>query len=359
MLRQRPVDYEKVEKHRKRAKLPKPEITQQIARAQSAPSIPSQYVPAHLKASESLFHSIEILIARSFETAHWKFYSNDRLIHSSPNEDAEKIELQEFIGDIDCADEAAKSNNFSAAGKFWQSAFDRVPTLVQAQYHDVIPNLLQKINDLQAAGYTEVADKLRSYVAGMARAKTPDNPLVAFQELGLEQFRGIEQVVMSLFSRLFEFYLGAACYSSFVMLMDSARRRLVHNPWEQCDDVLPNLFQIDVVFGPADRRSMDIISLRIEVEYRRLRYGEVKRHAEMMIQRADMILDDDWLMYYYLTRSYYFLGCAQFHLGEKMEAQESFARSLLADYNLCLIKDFSIFNTEKIMMRKYLEELNK
>jgi hypothetical protein len=98
MLRQRPVDLERVEKHRKRAKLQPPQGLQStvavghLARAENHRALPPTLIPQHLKITEKLFHNIDILIKSSFETQRWRFYTNERLILSSPNEDVEKIQ---------------------------------------------------------------------------------------------------------------------------------------------------------------------------------------------------------------------------------------------------------------------------
>jgi hypothetical protein len=272
-----------------------------------------------------------------------------------------KSNLQEFIADIDNAKTLATSGRVIDAGLSWRRAFGRVNELVKAQYHDIIPNLVQKINDLNSGGYHEVAGMLKKHIADMART-TPSSQnsraLVSFDALELNVFSGIEENIMTQFSHLFYFYLGATCYSSFVMTMNAARRQLAQKQWQSCESVLPDLELLDASFGASNRRSMDVISLRLEVEYRRVQYAAVKVDAGMLIRRANMIENDDWLAYYYLTRGYYFLGSAQFHLGEKQDAEDSFACALVADNLLCLIKDFSIFNAEKMIMQRYLEDIH-
>lgn len=366
MLRQRPVHLERVEKHRKRAKLPAPHGSQStvalgnMARAEDHRGIPSTLIPNHLKATENLLHNVDILIKTSFETQRWKFFTNERLILSSPNEDREKSNLHEFLADIDNAKALATSGHIDDAGLSWQRAFGRVNRLVKAQYHDIIPNLLQKINDLSNGGYQEIADMLRKHIADMARTipnSRNSTALVKFAALELCQFSEIEEHVMTHFSRLFHFYLGATCYSSFVMTMNAARRQLERKQWQSCESVLPDLELLDATFGASNRRSMDVLSLRLEVQYRRVQYFAVKADAGTLIFRANMIENDDWLAYYYLTRGYYFLGSAQFHLGEKESAEESFTCALEADRKLCLINDYSIFNTEKALMRGYLADM--
>tara|TARA_R110002003_G_scaffold214_33_gene16306 strand:- start:1874 stop:3109 length:1236 start_codon:yes stop_codon:yes gene_type:complete len=367
VLRQRPVDLERVEKHRKRAKLQTPQGLQStvalghLARAEHHQVIPSSFTPKHLKATEKLFHNVDSLIKSSFETRCWRFHTNEQLILSSPNEDVEKINLQEFVADIDSAKALARSGRVVDAGLSWRRAFGCVNGLVKAQYHDIIPNLVQKINDLNNDGYHEIAGMLKKHIADMART-TPSaqtsSALVSFDALELTLFNEIEENIMTQFNHLFHFYLGATCYSSFVMKMNAARRQLAQKQWQSCESVLPDLELLDASFGASNRRSMDVVSLRLEVGYRRVQYAAVQVDAGMLIHRAAMIENDDWLAYYYLTRGYYFLGSAQFHLGEKQEAEETFACALAADHKLCLIKDFSIFNAEKVMMRRYLEDIH-
>ena len=164
---------------------------------------------------------------------------------------------------------------------------------------------------------------------------------------------------MDHFNKLFHFYLGPTCYNSFVMMMDAARRQLFKHPWATFEDNLPALPGLDAVFGPSNRRSLDVISLRAEVLHRRGQYREVEAQGRLLIERAGGIENDEWQRFYNLTRGYYFVGSALYHLGEIVGAKESFALALWADRELCLIDDFSIFNAEKATIKRYMEDMGR
>jgi hypothetical protein len=102
---------------------------------------------------------------------------------------------------------------------------------------------------------------------------------------------------------------------------------------------------------------MDVISLQIEIEYKRCQYIAVKRDAGVLILRANMIDEDKWLMYYHLMRGHYF-AYTHFHLGEKLVAKWNFVCALVAYHHLCLIKEFSIFNAEEIIMGSFLKMIH-
>lgn len=369
MLRQRPVNLEQIEKHRKRARIPSFGQTRtDVNLVNSArPALFQTWFPSlplrETRVLEKLFHDAEMLIKSSFETHRWKFHTNELIIVSSSNQKVEKINLQEFVAECDSAIAAADVQQFVKAGLLWQHAFSRVKRLVEAEYHDVIPNVLQKINDLNNCGYRKVASLLKNHVADIARTTRTSTTfqtdvLVGLGTLDLDQFGGLEAGIMEQFNTLFHFYLGAVCYNSFVMTMNAARRRLLRDRWSACDDFIPGLCHLDIVFGPSNRRSMDVISLRAEIMYRRHQFMEVEAEARMLVQRADTIVYDEWQRCYYLTRGYYFLGCSQFHRDDIRAAEESFANTLLADQQLCLINDFSIFNAEKTAIKRYLEAMH-
>jgi hypothetical protein len=126
-------------------------------RALSAPDV--------LLMPEKMFHSGTELIKKSFITGAWHADGFDDIIQNSPTQAMEKHSLHSLLGNLDIACKAASSGDYGLAGEHWQRGFDEIAILVKGQYHDIIPNLTHKINDLNHAGYGDVASKLKDFVS--------------------------------------------------------------------------------------------------------------------------------------------------------------------------------------------------
>lgn len=371
-LRQRPVDLGRVHRHGKRAHqrnvrakpLAKPAPPWMRAMCRTPPPSLSLSVPAlqEWRVPEKLLYDFDILIKGSFESGRWNFNGNDLIIQSSPLQTMEVQTLHDFIGNLDNGSVAADTHVFIMAGSYWKKAFINIETLVQGQYHDIIPNLIQKINDLTLQKRGDLANLLRSHVANCCKKfVTPVGPTStiyrAFGELEMVYMVEIGERIMRRFTKLFGLYLGDSCYNSFVKIMDSARRRLLQYPWTTFDDCLPPISSLDANFGPTDRRCMDVISLRAEVLSKRNMFNEAEIEAFSLIQRADLVQNDEWQRFYNLTRGWYFLGCAQYALDKGDVAVASLLEALRCDEEICKIADFHIFTPEKTMILKYLDLL--
>ena len=166
----------------------------------------------------------------------------------------------------------------------------------------------------------------------------------------------IEERIMKQFTKLFELYLGHLCYNSFVMIMDGARRRLLQCPWATFD-CLPEISYLDSYFGPTDRRSLDVIGMRVEILSHRGMHSEAEVEALALVQRAGMIQSDDWQRFYNLTRGWYFLGSAQYFLRKRDVAIQNLCNALHSDDELCKIDEFHIFEAERMIILKFLEHL--
>ena len=381
-LRGRPISLTQVEKHRK--KFGPPYINpghldaSQSGVANSAwqlefegivcrtpPPSPHASIPVieSCRVPEKLLYDFDILLKGSFEAGRWKFVSNERIIDSSEDQVLESTAIHDFIGNLTNGTTAATARNYDLAFEYWQQACVNVDTLVKGQYHDIFPNLIQQINDLNRLGFGPVAASLREHIAESSAVHgNPDEPTSAiFAGLGkldMALMVATEERIMSHFRAVFEQYLGRRCYNSFVVMMDGARRRLLHDKWAAFADCLPELASLDDDFGPSNCRPLDVICLRLQVMKDRNTLAEAEADARELIQRADNIQNDDWQRFYYLTQGWYFLGLAQFSIPERQyEAVSSFETALHCDDGLRRVDDFHIFVAERTAMKKCLEEL--
>jgi hypothetical protein len=158
--RQRPVNLGKIERHRKRAGLPGQQQslldpvqsnTTDIIWQKLPPSFPTSQ-PPNLRIPEKLFHDINIFIKGSFETGLWSFKGNSFIIMSSTSQDSEIKVLHDFLGHFAVGSHVAGLQNFALAGICWKRAFVNIEALVVGKYHDIILNLIQKINDINRQG---------------------------------------------------------------------------------------------------------------------------------------------------------------------------------------------------------------
>jgi hypothetical protein len=368
-LRQRPVNLEKIEKHSRRAfpRYLRPELLTKLAQDPRKEAL-DQSLPQSLpvfqnwRLPEKVLHGVDALVKSSFESGRWCFNGNDLIINSSPSQVSEVQSLHDFLGDIDSGCNAADTQDFFSAGFYWKRAFVGLEALIQGQYYDIIPNLIQKINDLNRQGRSELADSLKKHAANCGKKflAPNDSNLSIYNDLGSLEMAlvvDIEERIMRRFSELFELYLGPLCYNSFVMMIDAARRRLLQYPWTTFEDCLPAIAYLDATFGPTDRRCLDVIGMRVEISSQRGKFEDTENEALLLVQRAEMIQNDDWRRFYHLTRGWYFRGCAQYALGKRDAATESLQGALRYEQELCKVDDFHIFNAERVIILKYLEDL--
>ena len=370
-FRNRPVDLEKIERYRKRNKLdfhqrslfktnqtPKTGVV-----CRTPPLLPKSLpVTQAWRVFEKLLFDVNNHIRVSFESGVWTFDGNERLIRSSPAQSSERSSLHAFLGGLDISCAAFAAGNVQLAGGYWRQGFREIETLVMGQYHDTIPNMIQKINDLNRQGQLEVAVLLKKQITRSSMTyQSPDRSrlsiLEVLEKLDLEYMVEVEERVMQCYVELFDLYLGSQCYSSFVMLMNAARRKLTRNPSATFEECLPDLSLLDNSFGPSNQRSMDVVRLRVETLNLRGLHEQTEIEAYALVERAAQIQDDQWKQLYYLTKGWFYVGSAQYLLGKPDIATENLSQSLRCGGGFSRIDHSGLFNPERLIMLKYLEHL--
>ena len=282
--------------------------------------------------SKRFFHDVVGLVQGSFESNTWRFNGNNAIIINTSKQVAERKFLHDFLAGIDIGCSVAQKGGTNLAFQHWNRAFNLVPFLITGRYHDHLPNILQKINDLNRNGYNEVARSLQNHIARMSQEYTRQGCKTArlyksFESLNLDQMEEIEERLMKAFRKLFEFYLGQTCYNSFVMMMNAAMRRLTRCSWISLDECLPKLEDLDKRFGPADPRTLEVIRSRLSLCFLRKEYRQMAEEAPILIDRAKKIHNDSWQQSYFLTKGYYRLGSAQHELGEYSNAKGNLSKA--------------------------------
>ncbi|KAF2663277.1 hypothetical protein BT63DRAFT_484363 [Microthyrium microscopicum] len=311
---------------------------------------------------EKLIFDVENLVKGSFEAGHWSWNGKDTIIKSSEDQTNEKQLLHGFLGALINGREAADTRDFELAVTCWKRGFKFVDSLVKGQYHDIVPNLIQAINDLSREGQGSVARMLRDHIADCGNTylqlnSSTKSVYVGLGDLDMTYMAMVEANVMQCFKDRFEFYLGPVSYNSFVMMMNHARRRLYQDDWVRLEDVLPPVDLMDRRYGVSDPRTLDVIGMRIEVAYKRKLLEQVETEAPILIGRAMLIDDDDWQRFYNLTRGWFDLGCAQYFLRKKLSSLNSFDKALMNDDQLKGLGPCNIFDPQRITIAKYRGEM--
>lgn len=372
----RPVDMEKVERYRKREfihvtgnrslfKSLEGTKTKNLI-CKTPPPLTSPYRPLRTPqvwhVSEKLFYDVDVYIKGSFESDAWVFNGNERLIESSHCQPLERDSLHAFLGALDTGCTNKALGKYGLAGLYWRRAFVEIESLVKGSYHDIIPNVIQKLNDLNDQGCRAVAIKMKNHIASLSMLhQSPNNTRMcifkAFADVDIDHLVELEARIMSRFTELFELYLGSQCYNSFVMFTNAARRRLNRNRSTNLDECLPVLSDLDDAFGPSNRRPLDVIRLRADVLYQRGMYPQAETEGTMLIHRAEMIENDEWQRLYFLVHGWTCVGSAQCLLGKETAAMASLSHALKLEEEFCMIDTSGLFNPEKFAMLGYLEEL--
>lgn len=321
--------------------------------------LPSPHV---WKVPEEIFHASSALIRGSFESSHWASTGDELIIQSSTNQDIEKIALHSFLSSLDLASKAASSGHHQLAGTYWTRAFGIVENiLVTGQYHDILPNLLQKINDLNAEGHTTIATKLQGHLAAKSKSsylrdKSRSNVATILQTINLvhlSDMPAIEERIMSLFVTQFDSFLGLCHYNSFVLRMNYARRQLLRNDQATLTEYIPSLDLFDGLFGTCNRRSLDIVRLRMEVLHHRGNYARVEGEAKCLVERAGRVRDDVWLRLYFLIKGYYHLGIAEYLQGQEGVARGNIVRCIELINEFDRIDPHGMFAAEKAVLEDF------
>jgi hypothetical protein len=372
-LNERPVEMSKIEKisHRERLYIisRRPSVqtvgNQRInVISKTPPPSPPQYAlspPLFLKLREKIIYETEVYIKGSFESKSWYFNGNNSIIQSSESQDSERKSLHAFVGDLDSGSAYFAQGKPEIGGLYWRKAFREIEALVRGQYHDIVPNMAQKINDLETKGHPEAAIILRRYIAQSCRTRSisghPKTAIFkALADLDNHSMKDLEEVIMKAYVHLFDFYLGPRCYNSFVMQMNFARR-MISQGGGLLDQWLPDISTLNDTFGPSDRRSLDTIRLRIEVLYQRAEYLDVETQSLDLVRRATMIEGDEWLSSYFHIKGWYFIGMAQFSLLDYDGANFSLTTCLWWMDGFCKIDDTGLFNPEKVGILERLEDM--
>lgn len=316
--------------------------------------------PQVWKIPENLMYHIGIYINGSFECGKWYFISNERLIESSEHQAVEKTSIMSFLEGLDTGCRYFTEGKADMGGLYWRKAFREIETLVQGSYHDIIPNMIFKINDLDDNGYREVAKMMRKYAVQCCLASQyPSHARTtifrALADADMDQMKELELMIMTCFVRLFELYVGPRCYSTFVMEMDLARRRLLRG--EPVDRCLPVVSNLDTLFGPLNHRSLDAIRLRIEFWFQRKEYTKVGEHASLLIERASTVEGDTWRRFYFLVKGGYHLGITQYHQAKYTDALQTLSNCLQWEAEFWTVDKSGQFNPEKVEMLESLEAI--
>ncbi|KAF2435049.1 hypothetical protein EJ08DRAFT_388323 [Tothia fuscella] len=352
------IDTERFENCFRRAKISTKDAVS-MRDASTVPQAVSQ--PAISRIPEDLFYNNNILIQSSFKRGHWKATGDEALIDSSDSERQERHALHTFLGKLVTGCKAAASGDSLLAGSDWNHAFEQIEILVKGQYHDIIPNLIQKVNDLQEQGYHFLALELVNYVAQscvthqVAKDQDP-TILLEMRKIDMVDMIEIEEQIMAMFVELFARFLGPMYYNSFVMRMNAASRKLIRDNWARLDDHIPALAIMDNMFGPTNRRSLDIIRLRVEVLHHRQEYESVEVEAELLISRASLLENDDWLQFYFLIKGYYFSAYACYRL-KRSSTLEQIYRTLRYIELFSEIDSAGIFEPKQVAMLAIVSEM--
>ena len=113
---------------------------------------------------------------------------------------------------------------------------------------------------------------------------------------------------------------------------------------------LPPISHFDAVFGPANRRSMDVISLRAEVFNRRGMHAETETEATLLIERAEMINDDPWQRFYNLARGSFLLGISQYALKKRDAAIENLLNVFRYEEDLQRMNGFHMLGQRNLLL---------
>jgi tetratricopeptide (TPR) repeat protein len=369
---QRPINMDDIQRYSQRNKIkiiPRPQSSIPTSRQLTSnelvcrtppPAERPLQLPPQLRIPEKVFHDVDRLVRRSFESGAWRFAGNERIINSSPAMEEEQKHIMVYLSSVDLGCAAVGTGDFSSGVAQWQRAFLVVEDLIKGAYHDIIPNMLTKLTDLHNRGFSDVASMMMQHISQLCLAyQNSDHPIsqvfAKLNDISVEHLVEVEDKIRTLFHKIFEVYLGSNCYNTFVMDMDRAKRRLDSSELADLDKCLPSLSSLDEVFGSTNCRPLDVLRLRIEIMYQRRQYQALVEEALVLIDRADKKHDDPWQRHYFLIKAYYYSGSSHFHLGN-YECAKVYLECALHLYEKFLEIDWSDqFDSEKAFMLEKLE----
>lgn len=325
-------------------------------------SLPVSLGSAHAwKVPEQILYNNVALITGSFESSRWTSAGKELIILSSPNQEIEKTALHQFLAQLEMAKTSASLGQVHKAGAHWRQSFEHADILATGQYHDTLPNILQKVNDLRIEGHGAVATKLVSYLAECSAAHSACGSIRAIYQalrlVHLDDMGDLEERVMQGYVDLFDKFLGLGHYNSFVMRMNLARRRLSRNPMARLEDHLPSLEFFDDLFGESDTRCLDIIRLRVETLFQRGNYIGTEKEANLLVARASLKVKDPWQQLYFLIKGYYHLGLAQYRLGKMDSANSIMYQGIQCIGEFSLLDEYGVFDSDHATLMSCLQEL--
>jgi hypothetical protein len=344
-IQSRPVDLRKVERHCQRAGFSikatqckwHESVSTEVTCRTPPPTTSIGFMrEEQWRVPEKLLFDVDHFIKGSFEAGLWTWSDQFTILHSSDDQGNEPMLLYSVKNDLISGWGAAEVKDFVLAGSFWANAFQNVDNLVRGQYPATIVDLVRVINDLNQRSGQKLARMLQQHIMACCQVfLKPGSATFSIYD-GLERLEmthmiDVEERIMKRFHELYEVYLGPAKYDSFIMAIEYARRRL---HWDECiqlEDVLPPVDVLDRTYGISDNRSLIVISIRIEIAGERGWLEQVETESSILIQRAGLILDDNWMRIYYLTIGWFHLGYAQYYLGKDELAITSFNNALAID----------------------------
>ncbi|KAK0101810.1 hypothetical protein ONS95_006960 [Cadophora gregata] len=376
LLRGRPVDMKQIEEFARRQHIknvehkslfqPRDGPGLEIEAYTPPPSPPLRNPPSPPRIwqiPEKLLRDVDVYIKGSFEAKLWLPTGTETIIASSEMQSPERQALHSFVGGIDTGCSNFTSGNTEAGGLFWRKAFREIPTLIRGSYHDILPNIIQRINDLHQRGHPVAAASLMKHVASSSvidplSKQATRSIYVSLAELGLDNMEELEERVMTRYAELFHFYLGPEYYNSFVMQMNLARRKINRGGADVLYERLPDLTSLDQNFGPSNRRPMDVIRTRVEVLYEHEKYEEMEAQANILLERGVMIENDQWQNLYFVIKDFYYIGLARYCLKMYIVAMESLKSCLHWIREFENIDATGLFDPEKVEVLEKLAEIS-
>ncbi|PVH72986.1 hypothetical protein DL98DRAFT_358227, partial [Cadophora sp. DSE1049] len=312
---------------------------------------------------EKLLRDVDVYIKGSFDAKSWSSTGTETIILSSQSQSSERQSLHSFVGGIDTGCGNFTSGNTTAGGLFLRKAFREIRTLVRGSYHDILPNIIQRINDLNQRGHPIAAASLMKHVAAsseidLSSKQETRSIYISMAELDLDVMEELEERVMARYAELFELYLGPDYYNSFVMQMNLARRKINRGGTDVLDYCLPDLNTLDRTFGASNRRPMDVIRTRVEVLYEHEKYEEMEAQADILLERGVMIENDQWQNLYFVIKGFYYIGLARYCLKMHVVAMESLKSCLHWICEFEKINITGLFDPEKVEVLEKLEEMS-
>ena len=369
------IDQNDIEKYRRRYKISK--SGEEADGQRDAPEFPASQIVKRwrpvpmditqmystIEIPERILYNVDSMIRKSFGIKEWYFLDKDRLIESSEYAHIEKGNIMSLLSGIDLGCAFAQAGDSESAVHHWCQASLQLESLLKGRFHDIIPNLICKLNDLLDRGFSDVAEKMIDHISKLCSIYLPAGyPIAAiFQCLNrvdLAHLPGLESRLLGMYHNLFEYHVGGQCYNTFVMNINAAKRILERYEWTDIDMTLPALEPLELAHGLANCRSLDVLRMKIETLYHRGQYLELIPTAQLLKNRADTKRDDPWQRSYFMIKALYYGGRAHVILGNDESARLWLGEALfLEDIFTRTVDGSGQFTSEKVLMQDTLAAL--